>query len=138
MKDSELVDAGRLLSDHRYVDAIRVCDRLIRKGEGVPPVRANRGLALLCLGRLDEALLGFREAAAAERNPKPDPGAYGDSIATVEWLRGCHAAAVEREEGYYSGMRACSGLRNPILECEWYLACYESDARGTKGPAGTR
>jgi hypothetical protein len=36
------------------------------------------------------------------------------------------------EEGYHSGMRACSGLRNPILEREWYLACHESDARGTK------
>lgn len=57
-------DGRRLLGEGSFDEAIRAFDRSLKLAKRNPGARANRGLALSHLGRLDEALKDFEAAAS--------------------------------------------------------------------------
>jgi tetratricopeptide (TPR) repeat protein len=76
-KDHQSHDPWVLISAHQYEEAVAAYDAQLAAGkEKWPAIVANRAIALLCLGRLSEALEGFstandiaRQSLGAARRP---------------------------------------------------------------------
>jgi hypothetical protein len=59
-KDHQSHDPWDLISAHQYEEAVAAYDAQLAAGkEKWPAIVADRAIALLCLGRLSEALEGF-------------------------------------------------------------------------------
>ena len=90
------MNAWDLVLAHRYSDALAVYDRNLNQAGNDYVEVSNRATALLCLGRLREALGGFERADALMR---ARPGLYSDGylIASgiTHWLLRERTAAVE-------------------------------------------
>jgi tetratricopeptide (TPR) repeat protein len=91
------MDPWDLISAHRYEDALGEYDkRSANVCSGDRLELAGRATALLCLGRLDEALVSFAKAnQIALRELGGESAPYSQSIATVEWLLGRRKEAIE-------------------------------------------
>jgi tetratricopeptide (TPR) repeat protein len=72
-EDHQSNDPWHLISAHQYEKAVAAYDAVLAAGENYPAIVANRAIALLCLGRLSEALEGFATANDIARQDRGAP-----------------------------------------------------------------
>ena len=87
--DHQFHDPWHLISARQYEEAVAAYDAILAAGENYHAIVANRSIALLCLGRLPEALEGFATANDIARQDRgaPKSAPYLESVGTVLWLR---------------------------------------------------
>jgi tetratricopeptide (TPR) repeat protein len=104
-KDHQSDDPGwHLIAAHRYEEAVAAYDAELAAGEKWYAI--NRTIALLCLGRLSEALEGFSKANEASRQTLLGRSApYLGDMGTVLWLMGHRGAAKELFRSAVDGIR---------------------------------
>jgi len=122
--------AGEKLMVARYVRPLFGADALDRA------IGADRADALLCVGRLSEALEGF--AAANESFRKSRSAPYLTKMGTVQWLMGNRSAAKELYRSSVDGVRfgtiayadAAGGVGQGLLL--WYAGITTEDPNATE------
>ena len=100
------MDAWDLVHEHRYAEALALYDEEAREKPEDYLVLANRATVLLCMGKLDVALNNFALAnelqyTASKRTASP----FSEDIATIQWLRGESATAVQTLRNKIDGLR---------------------------------
>lgn len=89
------MDPWDLVLRHRYAEAVAAYDARLRQREDSLDL-ANRSTALLCLGKLEEALAGFRQANELRHNElRGESSPYLKHVAVIQWLLGDRAGAVQ-------------------------------------------
>src|SRR5215470_8382876 len=130
-------DPWQLISAHQYEEAVAAYDAKLAAGENWPGVGANRATALLCLGRLSEALEGFAAANdIARQSGKSAP--YLTNMGTVLWLMGHRSVAKELYRSAADGIRygtiayadAAGGVGQGLLL--WYAGVTTKDQNATE------
>jgi len=101
---SSTVSAGRLLELHRYHDALAKCDEELRRNGLDASALYARAAALLCLGRLSEALEAFIKANDIRSLEVPRSQPHVTWIGTVQWL------LEAREDAIRTFRRAVDGV----------------------------
>ena len=105
--DHQFHDPWHLISAHQYEKAVAAYDAILAAGENYHAIVANRAIALLCLGRLSEALEGFATANDIARQDRsaPKSAPYLESMGTVLWLMGHRSVAKELYRSAADGIR---------------------------------
>ena len=73
MANNQSIDPWHLFKTHQYEEAVAAYDAQLAAGEDPPAILANRATALLCCGRLSEALEGFATANDVARQSRATP-----------------------------------------------------------------
>lgn len=99
--DHQFHDPWHLISARQYEEAVAAYDAILAAGENYHAIVANRSIALLCLGRLPEALEGFATANDIARQDRgaPKSAPYLESVGTVLWLRPSRTITESRSVG---------------------------------------
>ena len=100
-KDHQSQDPWHLISAHRYVEAVAAYDAQLAADES-GYYATNRAIALLCSGRLSEALEGFSNANDAARQGR---STRLEDMGTVLWLMGHRSVAKELFRSAADGIR---------------------------------
>ena len=100
------IDPWERVFAHRYSDALTQYDERRRNGFEQDALEiGNRSTALLCLGRLDEALAGFQQAnELARQRLRGETQPYLAKIGAMFWLLG------KRNEGIQAFKAAVDGI----------------------------
>ena len=103
-KDHQSQDPWHLISAHRYEEAVAAYDAQLAADES-GYYAANRATALLCAGRLSEALEGFSMANDAARQSLASRSTRLEHMGTVLWLMGHRSVAKELFRSAADGIR---------------------------------
>jgi len=130
-------DPWQLISAHQYEEAVAAYDAKLAAGENSPAIGANRATALLCLGRLSEALEGFGAANDVARQSR-ESAPYLKNMGTVLWLMGHRSVAKELYRSSADGIRygtiayadAAGGVGQGLLL--WYAGVTTEDPNATE------
>lgn len=97
MSNNQSIDPWHLIKAHQYEEAVAAYDAQLAAGEDYEAIVANRSIALLCCGRLPEALEGFATAndIARQSRATPKSAPFLKSMGTVLWLMGHKSVAKE-------------------------------------------
>jgi len=139
--DDQSNDPWHLISAHQYEEAVAAYDAKLAAGkEKWPAIIANRATALLCLGRLSEALEGFSTANDIARQDRaaPKSAPYLKHIGTVVWLMGHRSVAKELYRSAADGIRfgtivyadIAGGVGQGLLL--WYAGITTKDRNATE------
>jgi tetratricopeptide (TPR) repeat protein len=103
-KDHQSHDPGwHLIAAHQYEEAVAAYDAKLAAGkEKWPVIVANRAIALLCLGRLSEAL---EDVSTANDDARQSNSARLEHMGTVLWLMGHRSVAKELYRSAVDGIR---------------------------------
>jgi tetratricopeptide (TPR) repeat protein len=133
-------DPWHLISAHQYEKAVADYDAILAAGEDYYAIVANRAIALLCLGRLSEALEGFVTANDIARQDRgaPKSAPYLSNMGTVLWLMGHRSVAKELYRSAADGIRygtiaytdASGGAGEGLLL--WYAGLTTKDRNATE------
>ncbi|HKD29406.1 MAG TPA: hypothetical protein VKC66_26300 [Xanthobacteraceae bacterium] len=107
-KNRQSHDPWHLIATHRYEEAVAAYDAQLATGkEKWPAIVANRATALLCAGRLPEALQGFSTAndIARQSRAAPKSAPYLQNMGTTLWLMGHRSVAKELYRSAADGIR---------------------------------
>jgi len=106
-EDHQSYDPWHLISAHQYEKAVAAYDAILAAGENYHANVANRAIALLCLGRLPEALEGFATANDIARQDRgaPKSAPYLSDMGTILWLMGHRSVAKELYRSAADGIR---------------------------------
>ena len=139
-EDHQSNDPWHLISAHQYEKALAAYDAILAAGENYPAIVANRAIALLCLGRLSEALEGFATANDIARQDRgaPKSAPYLSAMGTVLWLMGHRSVAKELYRSAADGIRygtigyadASGGVGEGLLL--WYAGITTKDRNTTE------
>jgi tetratricopeptide (TPR) repeat protein len=132
------MDPWDYIKTHRYEDALAAYNEQIAGSPEVEPVYFNRAIALLCLGRLSEALEDWeRVSEKARQNPlKTSPEL--EWLGLVLWLMGYRTTAKEMFRAAMDGVRygtiaygdAAGGVGQGLLL--WYAGVTTRDTNATE------
>jgi tetratricopeptide (TPR) repeat protein len=138
--DHQSDDPWRLIAQRQYEEAVVAYDaQLVAGKEKSPGIVANRAIALLCLGRLSEALEGFATANdIARRSLGGHSAPYLENIGTVLWLMGHRSIAKELYRSAVDGIRygtihyadIAGGVGQGLLL--WYAGITTEDRNATE------
>jgi len=101
-------DPWLLLFAHKYQQALKIYDAELRKTKHPDAgFLSSRATALLCLGKLQEALADFTRANELDTKEVKGSSAYLENIAIAQWLLGKKSEAIQTlrhsVEGILSG-----------------------------------
>jgi len=145
------MNPGELLRAHRYAEAAAASVEQLRLTPDDPVALDEHATAVLCLGRLSEAVEGFRRVDAQQRARLEGSPGQTLKIGAIEWLLGNHAAAIETfraavdgiEDGSITYADLAGGVSEGLLL--WYAGVSAPDdaAKGRaleylRGRAGSR
>ena len=140
MAKNQSIDPWHLIKAHQYEEAVAVYDVQLAAGEDYEAIVANRATALLCCGRLSEALEGFATAndIARQSRATPKSAPFLKSMGTVLWLMGHKSVAKELYRSAVDGIRygtiayadAASGVGQGLLL--WYAGITTKDRSATE------
>jgi tetratricopeptide (TPR) repeat protein len=138
--DHQFHDPWHLISARQYEEAVAAYDAILAAGENYHAIVANRSIALLCLGRLPEALEGFATANDIARQDRgaPKSAPYLSDMGTVLWLMGHRSVAKELYRSAADGIRygtigyadASGGVGQGLLL--WYAGITTKDRNATE------
>src|SRR5215468_4824909 len=140
-KDRQSHDPWDLISAHRYDEAVAAYDAQLTAGkEKLPAIVANRATALLCAGRLHEALEDFSRAndIARQSRAAPKSAPFLQSMGTTLWLMGHRSVAKELYRSAADGIRfgtiayadIAGGVGQGLLL--WYAGVTTKDRNATE------
>jgi hypothetical protein len=112
MANNQSIDPWHLIKAHQYEEAVAAYDAQLAAGEDYEAILANRAIALLCCGRLSEALEGFATANDIARQSRATPKSAPllKSMGTVLWLMGHRSVAKELYRSAVDGIRTVPSL----------------------------
>jgi tetratricopeptide (TPR) repeat protein len=90
------MDSYELIHAHRYEEAAAYWEAESRRNPDDPGWLGSHAQALLCLGRLEEALDEYQRANELHNlkvNPESKP--FTNKIGAIQWLLGDHSGAIE-------------------------------------------
>lgn len=133
-KDRQSHDPGwHLIAAHRYEEAVAAYDaQLVTGGEWYA---ANRVIALLCLGRLSEALEGISKENDVARQGR---SSRLETMGTVLWLMGHRSVAKElyrsAVDGIHHGTIAYADIAGGVGQglLLWYAGVSTKDRNATE------
>jgi len=135
-------DPWDLIRAHQYEEAVTAYDAKLAAGKEKWPemIIANRATALLCAGRLPEALEGFSTANDIHRQSRatPQSAPFLESMGTVLWLMGHRSVAKELYRSAADGIRfgtiayadIAGGVGQGLLL--WYAGVTTKDRNATE------
>src|SRR5215475_2665649 len=135
-------DPWDLIRAHQYEESVAAYDAKLAAGREKWPemIIANRATALLCAGRLPEALEGFSTANDIHRQSRatPQSAPFLESMGTVLWLMGHRSVAKELYRSAADGIRfgtiayadIAGGVGQGLLL--WYAGITTKDRNATE------